>query len=400
MSEEAFIKNLNLFSNLKLRASWGQLGNQTIEGYWPYLTVISQNYDLSYNYGGSLAPGAAVTALVDEDITWETTSSLDIGVDLGFLGNKLNIEADYFNKKTTDIIVQLPIPNVLGDKTAPFENVGEMKNNGFELVVNYDNLETSRDRLGFNVGLNFTYIDNKVTKFQEGNSPDQLYLIREGYPYKALYGYKAVGIYQSDEEAAQHMHSNGLKPEMGNLKYEDVNNDGKLDYQDKQVLGNTIPKITYGLTAGLRYKGFDLNILFLGLGQANAFTKSGMTRMQYEWLTISDKWRDAWSPENPDSNIPMLRFDSSWDTYDSSFWVHRIDFLKLKNLQLGYAFPEWITSKLKMQRLYVYANAQNLFTIMWKKGYEGYDPERNTFDSGTNYYPTPRIFTFGINLNF
>ena len=400
LSEEAFIKNLNLFSNLKLRASWGQLGNQTIEGYWPYLTVISQNYDLSYNYGGSLAPGAAVTALVDEDITWETTSSLDIGVDLGFLGNKLNIEADYFNKKTTDIIVQLPIPNVLGDKTAPFENVGEMKNNGFELVVNYDNLETSRDRLGFNVGLNFTYIDNKVTKFQEGNSPDQLYLIREGYPYKALYGYKAVGIYQSDEEAAQHMHSNGLKPEMGNLKYEDVNNDGKLDYQDKQVLGNTIPKITYGLTAGLRYKGFDLNILFQGLGQANAFTKSGMTRMQYEWLTISDKWRDAWSPENPDSNIPMLRFDSSWDTYDSSFWVHRIDFLKLKNLQLGYAFPEWITSKLKMQRLYVYANAQNLFTIMWKKGYEGYDPERNTFDSGTNYYPTPRIFTFGINLNF
>lgn len=347
-----------------------------------------------------MAPGAAVTALVDEDITWETTSSLDIGVDLGFLGNKLNIEADYFNKKTTDIIVQLPIPNVLGDKTAPFENVGEMKNNGFELVVNYDNLETSRDRLGFNVGLNFTYIDNKVTKFQGGNSPDQLYLIREGYPYKALYGYKAVGIYQSDEEAAQHMHSNGLKPEMGNLKYEDVNNDGKLDYQDKQVLGNTIPKITYGLTAGLRYKGFDLNILFQGLGQANAFTKSGMTRMQYEWLTISDKWRDAWSPENPDSNIPMLRFDSSWDTYDSSFWVHRIDFLKLKNLQLGYAFPEWITSKLKMQRLYVYANAQNLFTIMWKKGYEGYDPERNTFDSGTNYYPTPRIFTFGINLNF
>lgn len=138
---------------MKLRASWGQLGNQMIEGYWPYLTVINQNYNLSYNYGGSLAPGAAVTALVDEDITWETTSSLDIGLDLGFLNNKLSIEADYFNKKTTDIIVQLPISNILGDKTAPFENVGEMKNNGFELVANYDNLEASRDRLGFNVGL-------------------------------------------------------------------------------------------------------------------------------------------------------------------------------------------------------------------------------------------------------
>lgn len=400
LSEENFIKNLDIFSNLKLRASWGQLGNQTIEGYWPYLTVISQNYGLSYNYGGSLAPGAAVTALVDEDITWETTSSLDIGIDLGFLDNRLSIEADYFNKKTTDIIVQLPISNVLGDKTAPFENVGEMKNNGFELVVNYDNLETKRDRLGFNVGLNFTHISNKVTKFQGGKSPDQLYLIREGSPYKALYGYKATGIYQTDEEAKQHMHNNGFKPSMGNLKYEDRNDDGKLDYQDKQELGNTIPKITYGVTAGLRYKGFDLNLLFQGLGQANAFTKSGMTRLQYEWLTISDSWKDAWTPENPNSNKPMLRFDSSWDTYDSSFWVHQIDFLKLKNIQLGYAFPEWITSKLKMQRLYVYANAQNLFTIMWKKGYEGYDPERNTFDEGTSFYPTPRIFTFGLNLNF
>ncbi|MFR7782052.1 MAG: TonB-dependent receptor domain-containing protein, partial [Parabacteroides distasonis] len=310
------------------------------------------------------------------------------------------IEADYFNKKTTDIIVQLPISNILGDKTAPFENVGEMKNNGFELVANYDNLEASRDRLGFNVGFNFTYINNEVTKFQGGNSPDQLYLIREGYPYKALYGYKAIGIYQSDEEAVEHMHNNGYKPAMGHLKYEDVNNDGKLDYQDKQVLGNTIPKITYGISAGLRYKGFDLSLLFQGLGKANVFTQNEMTRLGYEYMRIAGFWRDAWTPENSGSSIPMLRYDSTWDRYDSSFWVHRIDFLKLKNLQLGYAFPERITSKLKMQRLYVYANAQNLFTVMWKKGYEGYDPERNTFDAGGSPYPTPRIFTFGLNLNF
>lgn len=400
LNEEDFIKNLNLFSNLKLRASWGQLGNQTIEGYWPYLTVINQNYDLSYNYGGSLAPGAAVTSLVDENITWETTSSLDIGLDFGFLNNRLTVEADYFNKKTTDIIVQLPIPLILGGLTAPFENVGEMKNNGLELVVNYDNQESSRDRLGFNVGFNFTYIDNKVTKFRGGDSPDQLYLIREGYPYKSLYGYKAEGIYQSDEEAKSHMYDNGYKPKAGNLKYEDVNGDGKLDYKDKQVLGNTIPKMTYGITAGLRYKGFDLNILLQGLGQANAFTKSGFTRLQYEYLSIAESWKDAWSPENPGSQIPSIKFDDSWDNYESSFWVHRIDFLKLKNLQLGYSVPENITSRLKMKRLYVYANAQNLFTIMWKKGYEGYDPERNTFENGAGYYPTPRIFSFGINLNF
>lgn len=400
LSEEDFIKNLDVFSNLKLRASWGQLGNQTLDSYWPYLTVIQQDYDQSYNLGGSVASGAAVTALVDEDITWETTSSLDIGLDLGFLNNRLNIEADYFNKVTKDILVQLPIPMVLGNKTAPFENVGEMRNNGFELVVNYDNLEMDRDRLGFNVGFNFTYIDNEVTKFQGGNSPDQLYLIREGYPYKALYGYKAVGIYQTDEEAAEHMHSNGLVPQQGNIKYEDVNNDGKLDYQDKQVLGNTIPKITYGITAGLRYKGFDLSLLFQGLGQANAYTQNGMTRLSYEWMTIADFWQDAWSPDNSGSNIPMLRFDSSWDQYESSFWMHRIDFLKLKNIQLGYSFPEKITSKLGLSRLYLYANAQNVFTILWKKGYEGYDPERSTFDDGGSFYPSSRVFTFGLNINF
>lgn len=400
LSEEEFIKKLNLFSNLKLRASWGQLGNQTIEGYWPYLTVINQNYDLSYNYGNSLASGAAVTALVDEDITWETTSTLDIGVDLGFLGNKLTAEFDYFDKKTTDIIVQLPIPLMLGGLTAPFENVGEMKNRGFELVLNYDNMETDRNKLGFNVGLNFTYINNEVTKFQGGKSPDQLYLIREGAPYKSLYGYKAVGIYQSDEEAKEHMHDNGYVPEAGNLKYEDVNNDGRLDYRDKQVLGNTIPKITYGLSAGLRYKGFDLNLLFQGLGQANAYTQNYFTILRYSHLTIADFWKNAWSPENMDSRIPMQRFDSSWDIYDSSFWVHRIDFLKLKNLQVGYMIPESITSRFKIQKLYVYANAQNVFTVMWKKGYEGYDPERNTFDDGSRSYPTPRIFSVGINLNF
>lgn len=400
LSEENFIKDLNAFSNLKLRTSWGQLGNQRIDGYWPYLSVFNQEFDQSYSYGGNLAPGAAVTKLVDENISWETTTSYDLGLDMGFFDNKLSIEADYFDKKTSDIIVQLPISNIVGNKTAPFENVGEMRNNGFELVVNYDNQVRDRNRLGFNIGANFTFVDNKVTKFQGGKSPDQLYLIREGYSYKSLYGYKAVGIYQSEEEINEHMYSNSFKPKVGNLKYEDVNNDGKIDYQDKQVLGNTIPKITYGITAGLSYKGFDLNLLFQGMGQANVLTRNDCTQPMLMIMSLTESWKDAWSPENPDSQIPMLRIDSSWDWYDSSFWMHRIDFLKLKNIQLGYAFPEKLSSKLGLSRLYLYANAQNVFTIMWKKGYEGYDPEKDSFNNGAGYYPIPRIFTFGLNINF
>jgi TonB-linked SusC/RagA family outer membrane protein len=398
--EENFIKNLGVFSNLKLRASWGQLGNQNISGYWPYLTVISQNNDLSYSYGGNFSPGAAIKELVDENITWETTTTLDIGLDMGFLDNRLTIETDYFNKVTSDIIVQLPIPLLLGEVSAPFENVGKMLNRGFELNVSYDNNVTSRHELGWNLGVNFTYVHNEVTKFRGGKSPDQLYLIREGYSYQTLYGFKSDGIYQTNEEAESHMHSNSYKPKAGNLKFEDVNNDGKLDFEDKQEIGNTIPKVTYGISSGLKFKDFDFNILFQGLGKANAYTQSDYTRMSYEYLTISKKWKDAWSPENPNSKIPSLKFDNSWNQQQSSYWVHRIDFLKLKNVQLGYSIPKSITSLLKMDKIYVYANAQNVFTLMWHKGYEGFDPERNTFGDGAGFYATPMTFTFGININF
>lgn len=400
LSEEDIIKNMGLFSNLKLRTSWGQLGNQVISGYWPYLTVINQNNALSYSYDNSFSAGAAVTALVDENITWETTTSLDVGLDLGFLNNRLNGEVNYFRKITSDIIVQLPIPMLLGGISAPFENVGKMLNQGVEINVSYDNGVADTDRLGLNIGMNMAYIHNEVTKFRGGKSPDQLYLIREGHSYQTLYGYKAAGIYQTDEEALSHMHSNSYKPKAGNLKFEDMNNDGKLGFEDKQDIGNTIPKLTYGLTVNLQYKNFDLNLLFQGTGLAHIYTQNSITRMEYEYMTISTKYRDAWSPENPTSKIPSLKFDNTWDNSESSYWVHRSDFLKLKNIQLGYLIPQTAISGLGLDKLYVFANAQNLFTAMWYKGYEGYDPERNSFGDGGAMYGTPVTLTLGLNINF
>ena len=397
--EEAFIQETGLFSNLKLRASWGQLGNQNISGYWPYLTVINQNNNLSYSYNGSFAPGAAVTSLIDEDITWETTTTLDFGVDLGFLDNRINIEADYFRKKTTDIIVQLPIPNLMGNLTPPYENVGEMKNNGFEFIVNFDNHSVSPDKFGYNLGLNMTYIKNEVTKFRGGDSPDQLYLIREGYSYRTLYGYKVIGIYQSDDEALQHMNNNSYTPIAGNLKFEDVNNDGKLGFEDKQGIGNTIPKFSYGFTAGFQYKGFDLNLLFQGIAGVHAYNQNNFTNMNWENRMISERWRDAWTPQNTDTDMPILYWNNSWDNQQSSFWVKNISFIKLKNIQFGYSIPEKLTSGIGVQKIYVYLNAQNVFSIV-DKDYEGYDPEKNTFSHGVNWYPVPRIISLGVNLNF
>ncbi len=400
IGEEKFIRDLNLFSNLKLRASWGQLGNQSIAGYWPYLTVITQNNGLSYSYNGAFSPGAAVTAMVDENITWETTTTLDIGADIGLLSNKLNLELDYFHKKTTDIIVQLPIPLTLGGISAPYENVGAMVNKGIDLTVNYGNKTADPDQFGYDVSLNFTYVNNEVTKFRGGKSPDQLYLIREGYSYQTLYGYKVTGIYQTDDEATSHMHANGFKPKAGYLKFEDKNQDGKLGYEDKQELGNTVPKVTYGLTTNFKYKNFDLSLLFQGIAGAHLYTQNTYTIMDYERQTITSKWRDAWTPENTGTNIPSLKFNSTWENSENSFWVHRADFLKLKNVQLGYMLPRALLSKQKIENVYVYANAQNVFTLMMQKGYEGFDPERTSNGSGDSLYPTARIFSIGINLTF
>jgi hypothetical protein len=320
-------------------------------------------------------------------------------LDAGFLNNKINIEADYFHKKTTDIIVQLPIPLMMGGLTPPYENVGEIVNKGFEFTLNFGNQIFDRDRFGYNIGLNMTYIDNQVTKFRGGKSPDQLYLIREGYSYQTLYGYKATGIYQSDEEAAEHMYDNSYKPIAGNLKFEDLNNDGKLGFEDKQEIGNTIPKFSYGLSTSFNYKGFDLNLLFQGLAGVHGYNQNEFTHLNYSTLVISTKWRNAWSPDNRDTKVPILYFDNAWDRQESSYWVKELSFLKLKNIQLGYDLPESLATRLGLEKLYLYLNAQNVFVLV-DKDFEGYDPEKDTFSHGINQFPVPRIISFGINLNF
>ncbi len=397
LDEERFIKDLNLFSNLKLRASWGKLGNQNINQYWPYLTVVNQTNALSYNYGGTFAPGAAVTSLVDDRISWETAVTSDVGIEFGILDNKLSVEADYFRKTTKGIIVQLPIPLVLGGMEAPLENVGEMTNNGMEISINYSNIAKDRNKFGFNVGGNLTYILNEVTKFRK-NSPDQLYLIREGYSYRELYGLKAIGLYHTDKEAKDHLFANGYIPHAGDIKFEDVNKDGKIGFEDKLGLGNTIPKFTFGFNTSFSYKGFDLGILLQGIAGASVYTQNAWTQpFGISGGTVTKRWSNAWTPTNTETNIPSIKINDSWNGQASSFWVSNISFIKLKNIQLGYNLPASIIKKIGVPKLYIYLNAQNVGSLV-NKGYEGFDPERNTFDSGENFYPIPKIFSFGVNL--
>ena len=404
LSEESFLKDLGIFDNFKIRGSWGELGNQNIgsssnSDYFPYLTIISQTYGTSYNFGNQLAPGAAVTSLVDPSITWETTTSTDIGVDLGFLNNRLTFEADYFIKKTRDIIVQLPIPLVLGGLTAPFENIGEMTNKGLELNLNWND-RIPESGINYNIGVNLTTTKNNVDKFRGGKSPDQLYLIREGYSYKSLYGFIQEGVYQSDEEAKQHMNENGFVPKAGDLKYTDVNGDGKLDYRDKQEFGNTIPKFVYGINGGVAWKNFDVSFVFSGIAGVTGYFQNTWTEpLGISGATITKRWRDAWTPENPSTSTPRMLVNDTWNRQESSFWSTDMSWFKLKNLQVGYTIPKSITNKILIQNLYVYLNGTDLFTVVNNK-YEGFDPERDTFSNGYGQYPIPKIYSVGLNITF
>jgi TonB-linked SusC/RagA family outer membrane protein len=406
LSEEPLIKNLGIFDNLKLRASLGQLGNQNTGNrnnldYFPYLTIISQNYETSYNYGNSLASGAAVTALSEYNLTWETTTTSDIGLDIGVLNNRLNIEADYFHKKTSDILVSLPLPLAMGGLTPPTENIGEVVNKGLELNATWQD----RDRSGtsgfsYRLSGNVTYVDNKVTKFQGGKSPDQTFLIREGYSFQSLYGYVWDGIYQSDEEALEDMKNNSIKPKAGDLKYVDVNKDNKIDNNDMQVLGNTIPKFNYGLNGNFTYKNFDLNFSFTGsAGYTSYFNNYWSQPLNTSGGSITKRWENRWTPENPSTTLPRIVINYTWSGYASSFWTADMWWVKLKNLQLGYSIPKSIVDKLKLQRLYVYLNGSELFCLV-AKDYEGFDPERDGSGSGSYHYPVPRVFTAGLNITF
>ena len=240
---------------------------------------------------------------------------------------------------------------------------------------------------------------NRVSKFREG-APDQLYLIREGYSYKTLYGFIQEGVYQSDEEAESHMKNNGYKPVAGDLKYKDFNNDGRLDYQDKREIGNTIPKFVYGISGNLTWKNFDLNFLFSGIAGVTGYFQNAWTEpLGISGGTVTKRWRDAWTEDNPSPTTPRIVINDTWNRQESSFWTSKMSWFKLKNLQLGYNLPEKISKRLSLQNLYVYVNGTDLFTLVSNK-YEGFDPERDTFTDGYGHYPIPRVYSLGLNINF
>ena len=403
ISEESFIKdNTSWISNLKLRASWGKLGNQNISNY-PYQNVLSLGQN--YTFGGVLASGIALTKLANADITWEKTQIIDIGLDLSVLKDQLSLTFDYFDKTTSDILYPKSVSTVLGLATSEY-NAGEVNNSGFEVFINY---HTSIGKVNIGISPNFSYVKNKVTKLADEKLQDIGKGLFVGEPIGAIYGYVADGIFKDAADVTSYP-TQPIAGQPGVIRFKDISGpdgvpDGKVDATyDRQVIGSTTPKYYYGVTVTADYKGFDFSMLLQGLG---GFEKQMGSYMAFAFYNSGQiqRWQadGAWTEANPNPNASYPKLTNlnmgSENVQSSTFWNRNASYLRLKNLQVGYTIPKNVIKKIKLNNLRIFYSGQNL--LSFNHFYTGWDPEmyQSTGDQ-PSFYPITAIHTFGLNVKF
>ena len=403
ISEEKFMQNTSSWLNqLKLRASYGSLGNNATTSYYMYQSLFAT---ANYILNGNIAGGLAQTVLANPSLTWEKTYMTNIGLDFAFLNNRLSGSVDIYNKDTKGILISLPAPLEHGTSVVPNQNAGEVNNKGFELDLRWN------DRIGkvsYNVGFNMGFVNNKVTKFQgDVSSISGVYKTQEGKPINQLYVITVDRIVrdQSDLDYVQSLVDRNpdyfatyQRPELGDFLYRDANGDGKLDTNDRVEIGyGTLPRLSYGANLGLAWNGFDFSVLFQGVGNHQVYYNN----QAFRFVTvmgqslIKDITDNAWTPENPyNSKYPILRNNANGkNNIASDAFMHNAAYFRCKNIQLGYTVPKKITKKFFVENLKVYASIDNLFTIT---DFPGFDPE-----VGANVgYPSVRQYSVGLNVSF
>ena len=415
INQENFLKKASWIDDLKIRASWGQTGNQEIDNLARYTLYVSnygvnenggQSYGTSYdiagtNGGSTLASGFKRNQIGNDDIKWETTTQTDLGFDFAFFRNTLYGNFDWYYKKTKNILVNMPGIAVMGEGSSQWINAGEMENNGFEFNIGYRN--QTHFGLKYDITANISSYRNKITALPTtvaangtfgGNGVKSVI----GHPMGAQVGYVADGIFKSQEEIDNHATQEGAG--LGRIRWKDLNGDGKITEADQDWIYNPVPDFTYGFNIYLEYKNFDFTAFFQGVQGVDIISDLKKETDIWAGLNIGflnkgKRLLDAWSASTPDSNIPALSLsDNNNEKRVSSYWVENGSYLKLRTIQLGYNFPQAIMSKLAMQRLRMYVSAQNLFTIK-SCSFTGVDPENPNYG-----YPIPLNITFGLNVTF
>lgn len=410
ISEEDFLKDIRWISNLKVKASWGILGNQNI-GNYPYQTVL--NSGRNYAFGSGISTGAAYWTYRDPNIKWESTETADVGIEAGFFRNSLGLNISYFSRNTTDILFQpsSSVSSILGVGISE-TNTGQATNKGWEIDASYRN---NYRKLQYAIRGNFSIINNKVVTLGLGNVNQPNGLVGNGsdlfvgLPMEMYYGYLTDGVFldQNDINAWAVQTAVTPRPQAGDLRYKDISGpdgvpDGKVDpTYDRVYLGSRIPKYTYGFNFDFKYRGFDLGIFLQGVAGVSG-QLTGYAGQAFVNLGNIQRWQmdGRFDPENPVRypaypRLEVVSNSGTPNTVSSDFWVLNGSYLRLKNIQLGYTLPSSLTSKMKVNSVRLYSSVEN--PITWSNYREGWDPEVNT---GGAYYPILSTYTFGLNIKF
>lgn len=398
ISEESFMKDWGFFDNLKLRVSWGQTGNESIDEFMYLPQYGTENVIMN----GQLVSAIRQTQMANPDVTWETVEQTDVGLDFSFLNNTIYGELDWYNKDTKDILLALGIPHFIG-LDAPEQNAGVVRNSGFEALLGF------RKKLGdvnFSASVNFSYNKNRwIDRGDDEANIDGWTINAVGSPLNAFYIYQADGLIANEQELEEYKAAYAEDPrgmsilQAGDVKLVDVNGDGTIDPNDRVIYNSNIPKFVYGINLSAEWKGFDLSLLFQGSSGSHRFLYGEFIEgPSYEVFT-GVHFLDRWTETNQDPNASMPRLTAA-DNRNSStyntFFMQNSSYIRLKNAQLGYTFAKNITDKLLIQKLRLYLSGSNLFTI--SSLYQGLDPEGN--DGRISDFPVLRIINFGVNIVF
>ena len=398
MSEEEFMKDIKWLDMLKIKASYGTLGNQNLDKAYPAEPLLTNAYSAVFGKPSIIYPGYQLAYLPNPNLRWEKVEAWEAGFETNLLRNRLHFEGVYYKKNTKDLLAE--VPGISG--TIPgIGNLGEIQNKGVEMAV------TWRDQIGdwgYSVSANLTTIKNEVKSLvQEGYSiiagdKQQSYTMA-GYPIGYFYGYKVAGVYQSQADIDASPKNTLATVTPGDLKFTDVNGDGEITPEDRTMIGNPTPKVTYGFSLGVDYKNWSLGIDMMGQGGNKIFrTWDNYNFAQFNYL---EQRLDRWHGEGTSNTQPLLNTKHSINNLNSDYYIEDGKFFRIRNVQLAYTFDKSLISKIRLQALKVYVNIQNLKT--WKHN-TGYTPElggtATAFGVDNGSYPVPAVYTFGINLTF
>ncbi len=396
LSEENFWSGLSkVVNDAKIRASYGALGNQALNSFYPTYAEFSAGYN--YYFNNAINSGYALTQAANPDIRWETSKQFDVGLDLGLFSNRLTLTADYYQRDVTDMLLTIPIPSMVG-LAAPFVNAGSMRNRGWELSTGWrDNIKDFRYQVQFIM----SDVQNRVLDFRGQEYIRGGLLTREGFPIDSYYGYIAEGLFQNEEEITNApFHFANTRP--GDVRYRDLSGpeggpDNKIDNCDRVVLGNSFPRYEYSANLAAQWKGFDLTGFFQGVGKKDNYLSGTGAQAFFSGDfqgTAYQHHKDYWTPENPGASYPRLTVNNDNNFRTSTYWMQSGAYLRLKNLVLGYTLPQALTSRVKVGSVRLYVSGQNLIT--WDKFYPGFDPEIT--NSNGEFYPIMKTYNIGLNV--